>query len=216
MCSIKWSWQPVIVWLVVKHQSNIDFNWNVQPHPHSCLHNPTFPHFIEIIQPVLLTTAYQVADIRCNSLLAAGRILTQVLCFSLQLTGDGDPTLLKISMGSLGSTALNVVVVFGVVWVKAMQWASTWEGVQETTLLCVIYSLTLISFPLPCSHNRSTWSKGEALTACVPLCLCASWLLLMNSILIKLFCVLSPFFQHQGQKGEPGDITDVSWHYAAP
>lgn len=63
---------------------------------------------------MLLTTAYQVADIRCNSLLAAGCILTQVLCFSLQLTGDGDPTLLKISMGSLGSTALNVVVVFGV------------------------------------------------------------------------------------------------------
>lgn len=25
-----------------------------------------------------------------------------------------------------------------------------------------------------------------------------------------------PFFQHQGQKGEPGDITDVSYHNAAP
>lgn len=61
---------------------------------------------------MLLTTAYQVANIRCERLSAVGCILMQVLCFSLQLTGDGEPTLLKISMGSLGSTDLSEVVVF--------------------------------------------------------------------------------------------------------
>lgn len=145
MCSIIWSWQPATA--VAGYQTALlIFYWNVQTHPHSCLHNPTFPHLIETIKTLLLTTAIKWPTSDLTDFLQQAASSRRCFASAYSLLELVNQHFFKILMGSLGSTNPNVVV-FRVVWFKKMQSASSMKQ-PWWIFMCAIYSLTLLYFVL--------------------------------------------------------------------